>query len=63
MEEMCELCRRGTGQHRNFFRLVKYRNDQRDQTRECGVFCNECAARILKAFEETLRALEEARHG
>jgi hypothetical protein len=27
------------------------------------VFCNECAARILKAFEETLRALEEARHG
>ncbi len=63
MEEMCELCKGNVGQHRNFFRVVKYRNDQRDNTRECGVFCNECAARILKAFEAMLQEMEEARHG
>lgn len=63
MEETCELCRSGTGQHRNFFRLVKYRNDQKLNTLELGVFCDDCARRIWRAAEAALEAREEAVHG
>lgn len=63
MEEVCELCRGSTGQHRNFFQLVKFRNDQKLSTRELGVFCDGCARRIWRAAEAALDAREEAVHG
>lgn len=63
MEETCELCRGRTGQHRHFFTVVKYRNDQRDGVRELGVFCEECAKIVLRACEGAIDEAKEGKHG
>jgi hypothetical protein len=63
MEETCELCRQKTGQHRRFFTVVRYRNDQRDGTRELGVFCEECAKTVLIAVEGAIHEVKEGKHG
>lgn len=59
MEDVCDLCGAHTGQYRNFFRAVRYRNDQRDQTKEIGVFCSVCARQVEEAFNGVLKRLEE----
>lgn len=59
MQETCELCKASTGQHRSYFQLVKYRNDQKLWVREIGVFCDDCAKRIWRAAEAALEARED----
>lgn len=61
MEDVCDLCGAPTGQHRSFFRVVRYRNDQRDQTKEVGVFCTVCSRQVEDAFDGVLKRLEEER--